>query len=92
VGDFDDPDEMEMSWTTLDAPPPYAAFPNLERLVLQAGAFQLGQIALPRLRQFEIRTGGLTRENLQAVLQADWSRLERLVLSDEGERHVSVGE
>ncbi len=78
VGDFVRGDEMELSWTTLNRPPPYLALPSLERLELQAGELELGEIVLPSLRSFEVRTGGLTSANLAAIVGARWPRLRRL--------------
>jgi hypothetical protein len=46
----------------------------------------LGKIEAPELRSFEVRTGGLTLDNIKSVTSAKWPSLERLVLwfGDEG--------
>jgi len=81
IGDFVYPDEMEMSWTSIgDLSPLYPLYPELRELTLQAGDFTLGEIALPKLRSFELRTGGLRRECIESACRASWPRLERLVL------------
>lgn len=81
IGDFVYPDEMEMSWTSIgDLGPLYPLYPKLRELTLQAGDFTLGEIALPELRSFELRTGGLRRPCIESICQASWPGLERLVL------------
>lgn len=54
--------------------------PQLRELSLELGNMNLGAIALPELRAFEVRTGGFTKENLGAVIDARWPKLERLAL------------
>jgi hypothetical protein len=49
-------------------------------VILQAGEIDLGQIDLPRLRSFEVRTGGLSKENIRAICSANWPELSRLVI------------
>jgi len=79
VGDFEFPEHIEISWTDLgDVSPLYAAAPRLEELTLQGGAMSLGRIDCPALRSFDLRTGGLSRTNIQAITAARWPRLERL--------------
>ena len=70
------PDEFQMSWSELDVSS--LAMPHLESLVIGAGTITTGALAFPALRRFAIRTGGLTRDNLTAVEQADWPHLEDL--------------
>jgi len=81
VGDFDYPEQIEISWTNLgDVSPIYPALPRLEELILQGGSVTLGAIDLPGLRHFEVRTGGLSGASIRSVVAARWPRLERLVL------------
>ena len=39
-----------------------------------------GAIELPELRSFELRTGGLMKEDIRAICGARWPLLERLVV------------
>lgn len=55
-------------------------FPNLEALALRGGVMQVGDLALPRLRELTIETSALQRETLLALGARDWPRLERLEL------------
>jgi uncharacterized protein (TIGR02996 family) len=81
IGDFEFPDEMEISWTSIgDLSALYPLYPALRELTLQAGDFTLGEIVLPELRSFELRTGGLRRPCVEAICRASWPRLQRLVL------------
>ena len=81
IGDFTYRRQIEMSWTSLgDVSPIYPALPRLEQLILQGGSVKLQTIDLPRLRHFEIRTGGLSRASIGSVVAARWPELERLVL------------
>ena len=79
-GDFECPDECEMSWTVLDDPPPYACLAELRELTIQGGQLELGEIHLPWLQRFELRSGSLTGDNLTAVAEARWPELTDLVL------------
>jgi len=81
IGDFELQDEMEISWTRIgDLGPIWPLYPNLQQVTLQAGDFELGRIDLPALRSFELRTGGLRRACIEAVCQARWPALQRLVV------------
>lgn len=81
-GDFEYPDDTEISWApfgTLD--PLWAAVPNLKSFKVRGsseGSF--GKIALPKCESFTIETGGLAKENLDAVMEASWPSLTRLEL------------
>jgi uncharacterized protein (TIGR02996 family) len=82
IGDFQMPDESEVSWVELGPIHQlYAAFPHLEVLHLQGGTMDLGaRIELPRLRDFALVTSGLAPDTLRAITSARWPELERLVL------------
>jgi hypothetical protein len=54
--------------------------PRLRRLRLQSGSMTFGALALPALVELEVRTGGLTAENIADLARADWPALERLTL------------
>ena len=79
LGDFE-PEECELNWTTLDATRLWAGVPNLRKLWLRAGAMVLDGLALPRLRELETVTGGLSPAALTAIASADWPELERMQL------------
>jgi uncharacterized protein (TIGR02996 family) len=79
LGDFLFPDECEMSWSSVgDVSPLFALYPRLEALELQGGSVTLGEIRLPELRRFEVRTGGLSRASIRSIAGASWPRLEEL--------------
>ncbi len=71
----------QISWTYLgDLSPLYANLDLLEELSIQMGHMDLGRIALRNLKSFEVVTGGLTKKNLKSIVEAQWPRLESLVL------------
>jgi tetratricopeptide (TPR) repeat protein len=74
------PERFDLSSTQLDSKGLARAFPDLEELVLGAGQLTLSDLDFPRLRRLAIRTGGLTRDNLAAVLATSWPALERFEL------------
>jgi hypothetical protein len=79
IGDFEYPDETEISWTYLqDVEPLYKAFPNLRSLRLRGGFVELGKIDLPELREFTVETGGLPLAAVKSIASAKWPKLERL--------------
>jgi uncharacterized protein (TIGR02996 family) len=79
VGDFRYPSQIEISWTNLgDLSQIHSALPRLQELVLQGGGMKLGTFEFPDLRTFEVRTGGLSSENIRSIASARWPKLERL--------------
>ncbi|HEU0035555.1 MAG TPA: hypothetical protein VFQ53_33320 [Kofleriaceae bacterium] len=58
----------------------WRAAPRLERVLLSGGWMELGSLALPAVRDFELRQSNLRTENLHAMLAARWPTLERLSL------------
>jgi len=82
LGDFEYPDDTEMSWAGIgDLSKLWGAAPRLEKLILQGGGeLKLGAIKAPSLKHFELRTGGLPRKQLQAITAADWPNLETLIV------------
>lgn len=79
VGDFEVPDESELSWVELgDVEGVFAL--ALERVRLQGGSMRLGTIRAPSLRELEIVTGGLTEENAAALAVAELPAIEKLVV------------
>ncbi|MEJ7602567.1 MAG: TIGR02996 domain-containing protein [Kofleriaceae bacterium] len=78
---FDKGSYWDISWTHLDPlSPVYPLVPNLETLYLRIGHMSFGQIELPRLRDFEVYTGGFSDDNMASVVAANWPQLERLIL------------
>jgi uncharacterized protein (TIGR02996 family) len=78
IADFTS-EECEVSWSRLgNAGKLYAAFPGLRKLTFHAGSMNLGKIDLPELREFHVRTGGLSRKSIKDLCAASWPRLETL--------------
>ena len=80
LGDFDFPEECEMSWSHVgNTSKLYGAFPGLRRLVLQGGGeIALGDVVLPELRHFELRSGGVKVKVVRSIAKARWPKLEHL--------------
>ena len=79
VGDFEYPDETEISWTDVGSVEElYAVFPNLEGLKIQGGGISLGKVAHPKLRTLILHTGGLPSEAAGSVAKATLPALEEL--------------
>ncbi len=72
-------EESELSWVELGKLGAlWRTFPKLEKLTLEAGQFELGEIASTSLREVEIRTSGLSLSNLRQICAAKWPQLEKL--------------
>jgi uncharacterized protein (TIGR02996 family) len=80
IGDFEYPDETEISWTQLgNIEPLYKTFPNLRSLKLRGGQLETGKsILLPELRELTVESGGLPIGAVKAIAKSNWPRLERL--------------
>jgi uncharacterized protein (TIGR02996 family) len=79
IGDFEYPDDTEISWSHLhDLSPVLKLLPNLRSLRLRGGSAELGNIDLPELREFTVETGGLPLSALKSIAAAKWPKLERL--------------
>ncbi|MCE9667170.1 WGR domain-containing protein [Myxococcus stipitatus] len=79
LGDFEYPDETEISWSYLnDVSPALKVLPNLRSLRLRGASAELGKIDLPELREFIVETGGLPRAAIQSITSAKWPKLEKL--------------
>jgi len=79
IGDFEYPDDTEISWTHLeDISPLYKAVPHLRSLKLRGGDLVLGEVNLPELREFTVESGGVPLEAVQSIVKANWPKLERL--------------
>lgn len=78
---FDRGDYWDISWTYLNTlEPVYARVPDLEHLEIILGHMNLGTIDLPKLKHFEVWTGGFTGDNMKSVVAAKWPKLETLLL------------
>ncbi len=78
LGDFTS-DETELNWSDLgNLEPIWAAVPNLETLRLKSGSLKTGAIVLPRLKHFELVTGGMDVKTATAIANAKWPSLEKL--------------
>jgi uncharacterized protein (TIGR02996 family) len=79
IGDFEYPDETEISWTKVgDLQPLYKVYPELRELRVRGGEVELGKIALPQLRAFTVETGGLPLKAVKSIVKARWPKLEAL--------------
>jgi len=78
LGDFHG-EETELNWSASGKlEPMYAALPNLEHLKIRSGSLHLQNIVLPRLRSFEVVTGGMDAKSLKGIASAVWPSLEKL--------------
>ncbi|HEX2908295.1 MAG TPA: STM4015 family protein, partial [Phototrophicaceae bacterium] len=75
-------EEFEISWIKQgDLAPLWAAFPDLEHLTIRGGdGLKIDPLHLPKLKSLRIETGGLRREIVQSVGEAQLPELESLVL------------
>ena len=78
---FDRGSYWDISSTYLNTLEPlYTRVPQLEHLEINLGHMNLGTIALPNLKHFEVWTGGFESDNMRAVVAANWPKLETLLL------------
>jgi predicted DNA-binding WGR domain protein len=81
IGDFEFPDETEISWATVgDVGPLWPLLPGLESLTLRGGGIGLGTPASASLRSLVIETGGLPGRAAESLARARLPKLERLAL------------
>ncbi len=79
LGDFQYPDETEMSWYHVgNLRKLWPAVPQLRSLIVQGGEFETGPIDLPALTHAEFRTGGLSAASAKAIAAAKWPQIEHL--------------
>lgn len=92
IGDFEYPDETEMSWSHLgDVGKLWKTFPKLESVTLQSGSMTLGTIDLPECREFVVRTGGLDEGSITSIINAKWPKLEKLEVWFGSENYGAAG-
>jgi uncharacterized protein (TIGR02996 family) len=94
IGDFEYPDDTEISWTHLgNIEPLYKALPNLRSLKLRGGSLELGKaVNLPELREFTVESGGLPEGAVEAIAKSHWPKLERLEVWFGAENYGAGGE
>ncbi|MGZ3424296.1 MAG: WGR domain-containing protein, partial [Polyangiales bacterium] len=81
VGDFEYPDQIEISWTNVgNMNDVWKALPNLEKVILQGGEIALGTIHAPKLKHLELRAGGVPAAAVQSIAAAEFPELETLIL------------
>ncbi|MFT3697376.1 MAG: hypothetical protein QM831_29810 [Kofleriaceae bacterium] len=74
-------DEVELSWSTgPDVDSLSAAYPDLETIFIELGAYDMTAPRFPKLRSLSLRTTNVTRENIAALVAAEWPVLETLEL------------
>jgi hypothetical protein len=78
VGDFEFPDETELSWAHVGECDPLWTLPTLRELTLQGASIHLGVVDAPSLEELELRTGGLPRHAIVSLSQANAPRLQKL--------------
>lgn len=79
LGDFEYPDECEMSWAQLgNLSTLWRHLPRVEELTLRGLVSDLGGIDAPALTRFSRETSGLTTLELSQIVAARWPRLEHL--------------
>ncbi len=83
LGDFDG-EQTEISWSSIgDASKLCGACEKLSHLTLRSGSMNLGkpgQLVFPNLTDLSLITGGLTKDNLKAILGARLPSLQTLTL------------
>lgn len=92
IGDFAMVDDTEVSWSHLgNCAQLWPLYPNLEKVILQSGSMTLGNIRLPALKSFEVRTGGLDRHCIESINKAHWPKIESLTIWFGAEDYGSEG-
>lgn len=78
-GEFGDLEPL-CGWGDLSAL--WAQVPTLARLKLRGQGGTLGELSLPELRHFTLETWAFEDDEVTAILEASWPKLERLELWD----------
>ncbi|MBX2813943.1 MAG: hypothetical protein KTR25_19160 [Myxococcales bacterium] len=79
IGDYERPDEMEISWTTIgNIGKIYSVFPNLEWLKVQGGGIQLGKLHHAKLQTLVIQTAGLAARAVSSLGRANLPSLSNM--------------
>ncbi|MEO8551975.1 MAG: hypothetical protein ABI678_18490, partial [Kofleriaceae bacterium] len=78
LGAFE-PDRCDISsYAVGDISSIWHGLPTLRTVRVTGGSFELGTIEAPQLERLELRTGGLTTANVQAIAAAEWPNLRHL--------------
>ncbi|RKH56997.1 WGR domain-containing protein [Corallococcus aberystwythensis] len=92
IGDFEYPDDTEISWTHVgNLQPLYRQFPELRELRVRGGEIELGQLDLPELRVFTVETGGLPLAAVKSIVKAKWPKLAALEVWFGSENYGAAG-
>ncbi len=79
LGDFEYPDEQEMSWVGAGEVHRLWSLPRLQHLHVRGSLNgELGTIVAPSLRTFIRESGGMPAAEIDSVARASWPKLERL--------------
>ncbi len=81
IGDFNYPDEVEISWTTIgDLGALLPALPALRTLRVRGGSAHMSHFEHPNLQRLEIESGGLPGEGLRGFASAKLPELTHVSL------------
>ena len=79
IGDFEYPDETEISWTDVGSLDPLLpACPALTHLRARGGAIGIDELAHEALESLTLETGGLPASTVRAIVRGDCPKLENL--------------
>lgn len=79
VGDFEFPDDSEISWVEAGSVAAlWAVLPELRVLEVQGARIELGAITAPKLQKLQLHTGGLGKEPARRLAEADLPAIEHL--------------
>lgn len=86
-------EDCEISWTPFgDFSAAWTRLPALEELHIRSGqGGNLGALNLPSLKKFVRESGGLAREELDAIVAADWPKLQHLEIWTGREEYGAQG-
>ncbi|MBL8917195.1 MAG: hypothetical protein JNM17_41205 [Archangium sp.] len=79
LGDFDYPDDIEISWAPYgDLSKLWAQLPNVRSLHVCGAGGEFGDIIAPSLTHFAVETGALARQEFESILDMSAPKLEHL--------------
>ena len=81
LGDFEFPDENELSWSEVGDPAKlWKSFPQLRTLRMRGNVSTLGAMNLPELRELIIESCGMSSEAVQHAAKAQLPNIEKMEL------------